>query len=110
MIEDRYFAPDGTAITMREWAQLWEQRHLDMSNDSWWRRRTVIDDEVEVSSIWLGLNYNFGVEGPPLIWETMIFYANEGDSEQWRYPSRQAALDHHEEIVRQLRTHKTVIE
>ena len=54
-----------------------------------------------MSSVWLGLNHNWG-HGPPLIWETMIF-GGDYDEHQWRYPTRQTCLDDHERIVRALR-------
>ena len=42
------------------------------------------------------------LKGALLFWETMIFGGEHSD-EQWRYSSRQAALDDHERIVRELR-------
>jgi hypothetical protein len=96
-----YLAPDGSELTTEEWMGLFQARRDDMSNDSWWRRRTEISGEIEVSTVWLGLNHSFGL-GRPLYWETMIF-GGEHDQEQWRYSSRQSALDDHERIVRALR-------
>lgn len=99
----QWFAPDGSPIeTLEEWHELFKARTENTSNDSWWRRRTVISDEVEVSTVWLGLNHRLFGEGPPLIWETMIF-GGEHDNDYWRYSSRQEALDDHERIVRALR-------
>src|SRR4051812_27278203 len=34
---------------------------------------TAIGDDVEVSTVWLGADHNFGPTGPPLIFETMVF-------------------------------------
>jgi hypothetical protein len=34
---------------------------------------TRIDADVFVSTIWLGIDQRFGEDGPPLIFETMIF-------------------------------------
>ncbi|WP_166903861.1 hypothetical protein [Mycobacterium sp. DL440] len=31
------------------------------------------DDEVVVSTVWLGLNHSFTDDGPPIIFETMVF-------------------------------------
>lgn len=100
--EVRYLAPDGTPMEPMEWADLFEQRTEDLSTDSWWRRRTMIDENTEVSTVWLGLNHQF-FPGPPLFWETMIFRKGTGGDEQWRYSSREEALDDHERIVRALR-------
>ena len=98
-----YYDPMGEPISFAEWGRLYELRvREEMSDDCWWRRRTEIDDKVHVSTVWLGLDHNFWFEGPPLIWETMIFGGRFNDY-QWRYPSRPAALDDHERIVRALR-------
>jgi hypothetical protein len=106
-----YLGPDGRELTISEWDELFARRREDMSSDSWWRRETVISDQLRVSTVWLGLNHNFG-DGPPLYWETMIFFATTPDDiypdhhpgrDQWRYSSRQAALDDHERIVTALR-------
>jgi hypothetical protein len=99
-----YYDPDGKPLTMQEWADLFERRREDMSPESWWRRETVISEGVRVSTVWLGLNHAWVAE-PPLFWETMIF-GGDHDNDQWRYSSRQAALDDHERIVRALRDGK----
>jgi hypothetical protein len=96
-----YYAPDGTPIDVDEWCRLFELRHQDMSQDSWWRRRTQVTPTVEVSTVWLGLDHQW-LHGPPLFWETMIFGGEHADG-QWRYSSRQQALDDHERIVAALR-------
>lgn len=97
-----HYAPDGTPIDIWEWQRLFALRMQDVGRDTWWCRQTVISDGVEVSTVWLGLDYSFGLGGPPLIWETMVF-GGPHDEEQWRYPTRQTALDAHERIVRAMR-------
>ncbi len=54
-----------------------------------------------VSTVFLGLDHNFCGDGPPILWETMIF---NGPHDGWqnRYASRQAAYDDHQRIVRLL--------
>jgi hypothetical protein len=97
-----YLAPDGTELTQDEWAELWGHRRAeDHAEESWWRKRTVIDDDVTVSTVWLGLNHGL-VPGRPLYWETMIF-GGPCDEHQWRYGSREDALDDHERILAELR-------
>lgn len=98
----QYFGPNGHELAMLEWAALVERRSEDMSNDSWWRRRTEISEGVEVSTVWLGINHAFLRDEAPLFWETMIF-GGEHTEYCWRYSSRQQALDDHERIVRALR-------
>ena len=63
--------------------------------------RTVVDDIVEVSTVFLGLNHNYG-EGPPILFETMIF-GGEHDGEQWRYATKAKAAEGHERIVKMLK-------
>jgi hypothetical protein len=55
-----------------------------------------------VSTVWLGLNHNFSDEGPPLIFETMVF---DGEHDQWcaRYSTEDDAREGHEAVVRWLR-------
>lgn len=108
-----YYSPDGEPLTMPQWSELMWQRHEEaringeIPRESWWCRKTFIGDMdtpggTEISTVWLGLDHNYMLTGPPLIWETMIF-GGEWDQEQWRYHTRAAAFDHHEEIVRALR-------
>lgn len=77
-----YYDQDGKPIEMFEWARLFED------NDS----RKIGSDkrgDILVSTVWLGLDHQWG-DGPPLIFETMIF-GGEHDEEQWRYSTREEA-------------------
>lgn len=49
--------------------------------------------DCRVSTVFLGLDHAFG-DGPPVLWETMIF-GGEHDGYQRRYTTREAALDGH---------------
>lgn len=89
-----YFAPDGAQIDRDEWATLFEARVEDMAAESWWRKMTQVDDEVEVLTDWLGL--------APAVWETLI-RGGRFDGHIERYQSRTEAFDCHELIVRTLR-------
>jgi hypothetical protein len=35
--------------------------------------RTVVQEEIEVSTVFLGLDHNWSGEGPPILFETMVF-------------------------------------
>ncbi len=59
--------------------------------------KTQISDDIEVSTIFLGLDHSFG-EGPPLLFETMIF-GGSLDQEMNRYPTWDEAEKGHQEIV-----------
>ena len=50
--------------------------------------------QVEVSTVFLGLDHSFCKGGDPVLWETMIF-GGEHDGEQWRYTSRKEAIAGH---------------
>ena len=54
--------------------------------------------DVLVSTVFLGLDHSF-TDGPPLLWETLIF-GGPHDGEMWRYASRAAALAGHAQACR----------
>lgn len=55
--------------------------------------------EADISTVWLGLNYQWLPDRPPLIFETMIF-GGPLDMKQWRYSTEDQALAGHTEAVR----------
>jgi len=86
-----------TLEAMARWS--WQQKH-----DERWivRRQTVemADRSVLVSTVFLGIDHGgFGDEKPAL-WETMTF--GLPCDAQAKYTSREAAIEGHNEIVRQL--------
>jgi hypothetical protein len=60
-------------------------------------RRDEIGDVV-VSTVWLGLDHNFGGKGPPLIFETMVFGGTNSEYQE-RYSTEAAAIAGHERIA-----------
>ena|SRR5437660_12794789 len=54
-------------------------------------------DEVRVSTVFLGLDHSFG-QGPPLLYETMIF-GGQHDQYQERYSTREEALEGHKKAL-----------
>lgn len=65
--------------------------------------RTVKKTEVgdaEVSTVFLGLDHNFG-RGEPLLFETMVF-GGEHDGDQDRYSTWEEAEKGHEKMVKSL--------
>lgn len=63
----------------------------------------VDDEEVEVSTVWLGRNHNFGPVGPPIIFETMVFGDVPGwDSQGIRYSTEEQAMRGHLDVVERL--------
>lgn len=102
MLDDKG-APVATTDTLR-WAVWFEKVE----------NRSLVADKVEgvggVSTIFLGLDHDFTGEGPPVLWETMIFIDDgspaellEFDGFQRRYTSRADALAGHAEALEALR-------
>ena len=57
-----------------------------------------ITSKIYVSTVFLGIDHNFGGGGAPILWETMIFNgARNGYSE--RYSSHKAALAGHKRVI-----------
>lgn len=89
-----YYDRQGVAISRDEWAR-------DFDNDKVKIVKQTRVDDVLVSTVWLGLDHRFSGEGPPLIFETMIF-GGDHDGEQWRYATLQQAKDGHARALRRL--------
>ena len=60
-----------------------------------------ISQGVHVSTVFLGIDHNFG-GGPPLLYETMVF-GGPMDQHQERYTTREEAVAGHEEVVRRVK-------
>ncbi len=94
-MSDHYIlAADGktpVACDLMTWARAFEDRNA--------RRvaATELPGGIRVSTVFLGLDHSFG-EGPPILWETMIFGGNH-DEDQWRYSSYDDAIAGHERAV-----------
>jgi hypothetical protein len=57
-------------------------------------------DGVLVSTVFLGLDHQFG-SGPPVLWETLVF-GGALDGEMRRYTSRAAALAGHQDMCKRV--------
>jgi hypothetical protein len=87
-----YYGFDGEPITMLEWAILWEgDRHVAEAHIG----------DARVSTVWLGLNHRFIGDGPPLIYESMVF-GGILDGERDRYTNWNAALAGHDQLCAQV--------
>ena len=71
----------------------------DFSNTE---RRTIHRTDLPwgglVSTVWLGIDYSFGL-GPPLIYETMVFDATFDAFDLQRYSDRHEAAKGHKAMV-----------
>ena len=60
----------------------------------WWQ-----DTPLEVSTVYLGVNHQY-FDGPPLVWETMLFGGLDRKGKwQCRYTTRAAAFTAHQAVV-----------
>lgn len=64
---------------------------------------TEITSQVFVSTVFLGIDHRFFGEGPPVLFETMIFGADGDDMGCYRYTSWDDAATGHKVIVGKLR-------
>jgi hypothetical protein len=111
----RYFGLDGEPLTMKEWGVLMERKQSvrfasedgETSPDEDPTR--IGSDHVGdlwVSTVWLGLNHNYG-DGPPLIFETMVFPTGSYSEEYCqRYSTKEQAKEGHDRVVADLREGK----
>lgn len=52
------------------WARWFEDLSVRLVKQEW-------VENVRISTVFLGLDHNFGDEGPPILWETMTFSNNQ---------------------------------
>jgi hypothetical protein len=66
---------------------------------------TKFECGVTVSTVFLGMNHRFDDNGPPLLYETMVFELSmeQGDDMQWRYSSWDDAEVGHKATVRRVK-------
>lgn len=99
MIE--YYDKEGRPLDqMSAWQLLedWDYKRVDSTDvGPYW-----------VSTVWLGLDHRFAGDGPPLIFETMVFLKGERDDPEHvglqdidvvRYSSLQQAQEGHQAMV-----------
>lgn len=89
-----YYDKSGLPISFREWARLSEQSEYRFI------KQDILPDGKFVSTVWLGLNHRFD-DGPPLIFETMVFGSREDFDELdlLRYATLPEALEGHKNMV-----------
>jgi hypothetical protein len=90
-----YYDRGGFSISQLRWTHLFQDKSYQVV------RQTMIGD-VMVSTVWLGLDHGHG-DGPPIIFETMVFGPKHVFEEQYRYATEADALAEHRKIVAQLR-------
>ncbi len=84
----------GKVLDLMEWARIFEDPEYKRVAE------TTLPDGTWVSTVWLGLDHQYG-DGPPLIFETMVFQDKDNldERDQERYSTEAEALAGHEAMV-----------
>lgn len=93
-----YYDRQGKPITMEEWAGLFGRLPYKIV------RQELLRNGFMVSTVWLGLDHRWLPDGPPLIFETMVFPPGGwGELATERYSTEQEAIAGHSALVREWR-------
>jgi len=92
---------DGETIVpcdnLYEWARWFEEANTRVDY-------TEITSQCKVSTVFIGIDHRYFGDGPPLVFETMIFGGPDDiDLYQWRYGSWDDAATGHKAAVRKVR-------
>lgn len=102
--------PEAQGLSDQEQLLQWAEWFGNIEN----RRiaRTEID-RLEISTVFLGMDHQFGLGGPPLIFETMIFCIDRSQGKDLymeRYSTWEQAIHGHDRIVQAVRDGTLVLE
>ena len=98
MEDIRYYILLGQKIvpaTESEWRTMWG------NPDARRVAKTEIDD-ILISTVFLGIDHNFIIKGPPILFETMVFGGNL-DEELVRYCTYEEAERGHKNMVQRVK-------
>jgi hypothetical protein len=98
-VEDHYILEghEVKAVDMMTWA-----RWLQTARQDRVVARTTVMEGVDVSTVFLGLDHRFGEDGPPLIFETMVF-GGQHDQDMQRYSTWDEAEAGHKRMCEMLK-------
>lgn len=91
-----HYDRDGQPMPMREWSERFGElayKHV---------RATAVNEDVEVSTVWIDLPQAGSTPERPLIFETMVF-GGELDEWAWRYATEEEAEAGHEQVLAEVR-------
>lgn len=103
----RYYRRDGTPYPrgdkgLFEWAADYEDLKKKIV------KQDRLPNKVRVSTVWLGLDHNWGDKNRPQIFETMVFFGKGYEDEEcWRYATEEEALRGHKMLVKKWSAYKT---
>lgn len=90
---DRYIIKDGEVVPcedLMEWARWFGRADRTLAR--------VEKNGVVVSTVFLGLDHSFG-DGPPILWETMIFNGKHNGHQERSSTVKDAVLCQHNACV-----------
>jgi len=91
---NKYYDRDGNPMDMMDYSR-------QFANMEYKRvKETTLPDGTWISTVWLGIDHHFG-DGPPLIFETMVFSSQEdmADHDCERYSTLAEAEAGHTAMV-----------
>lgn len=98
-----YFDFDGQEISLDEWYSLWKESRT-IAETTLDRTQGESGFAIQVATIWTGRSW--GLEDPPLVYETMAFSLESpnrwDDIGCWRWATSEDAAEGHDRIVRDL--------
>ena len=86
-----FYDRDGQPISALQWEAL-------RACHDYYRVALTERPHWVVSTVWIGIDMGFRPDGPPIIFETMVF-GGPLDCEQWRYATEVEAHAAHEVVV-----------
>jgi len=98
-MSDKYILIDKIPVpepNTTKWARWFEtaDRHVAL---------TLVLEKYHVSTVFLGMDYNFAPIGPPLLFETMIWTGDSEDRDWLDYQTRtstwELALEQHQDAI-----------
>jgi hypothetical protein len=102
-----FYRRDGTPCPDEmEWAKQFSRDHAQKRV-----RETILSNGLWVSTVWIGIDHAFN-NGPPMIFETMVFPSKERlgeDLDMERYATEAEAIDGHRRMVEKWKTHETIV-
>lgn len=94
----RYYKRDGTPYPNTSENEALFAWAKDLENLEYKRVEWTEIGNVQVSTVWLGLDHSFGIGDKPLIFETMIFGGIHGGYQE-RYSTEEEAQEGHRKAV-----------
>ena len=89
-----FYDREGKPLQLLEWARMFET--IDRTVMRTTERRFML------STVWLGNDMNWSPQGPPLIFESCVFFPDGSSEVLDRYPTEADALDGHQRHLREL--------